>query len=347
MKVKVLTMIAAGTLCLVGTGSAVALDAPMRPYLAESLNYTFADSSRHSENGLGGYFGGGFPLSQYFNIELGASYTHFNDDSKSDSQPWREFLEQGGAQFFFSRNPAFSPYIGVNVGHATEVLTHHGGKDSALFTDVGVGVIHYFKIFDGDFGVRVGAAYRWVFNDDDKFPGRDNDNFSSGDVKNFGEPVISLGLVIPIGFSQPAEEEELPAPRPASIEAPARTPAPLSAGPNRRYEDVHFAFDQSVLGSYAESSLDQDADSISKLLGAYPNLTVDLSGHTDWIGTDAYNQALSERRANTVRDYLSRKGIRSTSIQIHAYGESKPIAPNTTKAGRALNRRVEIKTMAP
>ena len=86
---------------------------------------------------------------------------------------------------------------------------------------------------------------------------------------------------------------------------------------------------------------------ITQLESKFPNLKVDVSGHTDWIGTDAYNQALSERRANSVQQYLTGKGVKASSIQTHAYGESKPVAPNTTKAGRALNRRVEVKTLAP
>jgi OOP family OmpA-OmpF porin len=74
---------------------------------------------------------------------------------------------------------------------------------------------------------------------------------------------------------------------------------------------------------------------------------VDVSGHTDWIGTDAYNQALSERRANTVKDYLVQKGVDASHIRTFAYGESQPVAPNTTPEGRALNRRAEIRTTGP
>jgi OOP family OmpA-OmpF porin len=109
-------------------------------------------------------------------------------------------------------------------------------------------------------------------------------------------------------------------------------------------EDVHFAFDKSNLSDYARNSLDGDAAAIAATAAKSPGLQVDVSGHTDWIGTAAYNQGLSERRANAVKDYLVRKGLDASRIRTHAYGETQPIAPNTTAEGRALNRRAEIRT---
>lgn len=122
---------------------------------------------------------------------------------------------------------------------------------------------------------------------------------------------------------------------------------PLSAaatGAARSFENVNFAFDQSDLTDYAKALLDNAAGVIGGLTQKYPALKVDISGHTDWMGTDAYNQALSERRANAVKDYLQRKGVDASRISTFAYGESKPIAPNDTEEGRALNRRAEVRT---
>jgi OOP family OmpA-OmpF porin len=67
-----------------------------------------------------------------------------------------------------------------------------------------------------------------------------------------------------------------------------------------------------------------------------------LSGHTDNVGTEAYNQKLSERRVEAVRDYVVKKGVDGGRISGEGFGESKPIADNRTKEGRAKNRRVEI-----
>jgi len=68
-----------------------------------------------------------------------------------------------------------------------------------------------------------------------------------------------------------------------------------------------------------------------------------LGGHTDSIGTEAYNMALSERRVNSVKDYVVSKGVDGGRITGQGFGESKPIADNKTAEGRAKNRRVEIK----
>src|SRR6059036_2623110 len=74
----------------------------------------------------------------------------------------------------------------------------------------------------------------------------------------------------------------------------------------------------------------------------HPNLRALVEGHTDSIGSDAYNQRLSERRANAVGDYMIARGIEAQRITTKGWGESKPIASNKTKEGRAQNRRVEI-----
>jgi outer membrane protein OmpA-like peptidoglycan-associated protein len=75
-------------------------------------------------------------------------------------------------------------------------------------------------------------------------------------------------------------------------------------------------------------------------------LNAELVGHTDSIGTDAYNQRLSVRRAEAVRNFLVSQGIAATRLSVVGKGESEPVAPNTTAEGRAQNRRVEI-TLGP
>lgn len=117
-----------------------------------------------------------------------------------------------------------------------------------------------------------------------------------------------------------------------------------AAGAARSFENVNFAFDKADLTDYSKALLDNAAGVIGGLVQKYPSLKIDISGHTDWMGTDAYNQALSERRANVVKDYLSGKGVDGARISSFAYGETKPIAPNDTEEGRALNRRTEIRT---
>ena len=332
MRMLVRTVVAA--LLAAPVLSTFAADVTMRPYIAESLLYSFSDSSRNSENGVGGYLGGGIPLNRWFNLELGGSYTHYNaDDDSPPSNPWREYIAHIEGQYFYSRNHDFSPYLALGGGYSVERMVATSNKDHTAEIDLGVGAIHYFRALDWDFGVRGDARYRVTFADSDKFPGRG--------VDTFGEPVLSLGLIIPLtrGTVPAALPEPLPPPA-----QPMPKPQAVTVDPNRRFEDVNFAFDKSTLTPHAQQSLDGDAATIRDLSDKFPSLKVNVAGHTDWIGTDAYNQALSERRARAVKEYLIRKGVDAGRIHTYAYGESQPVAPNTTREGRALNRRTEIRT---
>ena len=81
---------------------------------------------------------------------------------------------------------------------------------------------------------------------------------------------------------------------------------------------------------------------VSGIVLAYPTLHVAVEGHTDSVGTDDYNQQLSERRAQAVRDYFVQQGINSASVEAHGFGKTEPIATNDTAEGRQQNRRVEL-----
>ena len=81
---------------------------------------------------------------------------------------------------------------------------------------------------------------------------------------------------------------------------------------------------------------------VSGIVLAYPSLHVAIEGHTDSVGSDQYNQDLSERRAQAVRDYFVQQGISGTSVEAHGFGKTEPIATNDTAEGRQQNRRVEL-----
>jgi outer membrane protein OmpA-like peptidoglycan-associated protein len=81
---------------------------------------------------------------------------------------------------------------------------------------------------------------------------------------------------------------------------------------------------------------------VSGIVLAYPSLHLQVEGHTDSIGTDDYNQALSEKRAGAVRDYLVQEGISADAIKALGFGKTEPIASNDTPEGRQQNRRVEL-----
>ena len=103
-------------------------------------------------------------------------------------------------------------------------------------------------------------------------------------------------------------------------------------------DKVLFGYDQSDLGTGAQSSMDK----LVKILNAYPETDIKVIGHTDSKGTDAYNQALSERRAVAVTSYLRNNGINTARPSAIGKGETDPVAENETDEGRAVNRRVEF-----
>jgi OOP family OmpA-OmpF porin len=139
-----------------------------------------------------------------------------------------------------------------------------------------------------------------------------------------------------------------PAPAPAPVvapPAPAPAPAPVVAAPASEKvtfaADAFFDFDKSVLKPEAKAKLD---DLVSKTSGI--NLEVIIAvGHTDSVGTNAYNQKLSVRRAEAIKAYLTSKGIEKNRVYTEGKGEKQPIADNKTAEGRAKNRRVEIEVV--
>jgi OOP family OmpA-OmpF porin len=86
-------------------------------------------------------------------------------------------------------------------------------------------------------------------------------------------------------------------------------------------------------------------DQVVKSLKAYPEVRVEIAGHTDDVGKDEYNLGLSQRRADSVRQYLMNAGISADRLVARGYGETTPIASNATPAGRADNRRIEFRRL--
>ena len=104
-------------------------------------------------------------------------------------------------------------------------------------------------------------------------------------------------------------------------------------------EGVNFALNSVALTADSNATLDAAVE----ILKRYPDLQVEVAGHTDNQGDDTYNQVLSERRAQAVADYLIGHGANAANISVKGYGESAPIADNGNREGRAANRRVELR----
>jgi len=103
--------------------------------------------------------------------------------------------------------------------------------------------------------------------------------------------------------------------------------------------DVSFDLDSDVV----RPGLYNELDRIAEIMIKYPQTSIQVEGHTDSTGSETYNQKLSERRASSVRNLLVQRGVQAQRVHILGFGESRPVATNTTPVGRQMNRRVEIR----
>ena len=157
--------------------------------------------------------------------------------------------------------------------------------------------------------------------------------------------LVTALLAVALSACSTADKMAAPAPKPAPVAAPAPPPPPpvkVMPAPSYVIEGVNFDTNKSTLKPAAMAQLDEVASALKK----HPEHRYQINGHTDSVGSEASNQRLSERRAVAVQKYLMSKGVDGKSGQIsstNGFGESDPMASNDTKAGRAENRRVEIK----
>jgi OOP family OmpA-OmpF porin len=167
---------------------------------------------------------------------------------------------------------------------------------------------------------------------------------------NFWTPATAVadcdGALKPVVAPAPAPAAPAPAPEPAPV-APAPAPAPAAIAPVPSSEkvtyaaDAFFDFNKADLKPEAKSKLD---DLVSKTKEI--NLEVIIAvGHTDSIGGDAYNDKLSVKRAESIKTYLTSKGVEANRVYTEGKGKKQPVADNKTAEGRAKNRRVEIEVV--
>lgn len=192
-------------------------------------------------------------------------------------------------------------------------------------TGAGLGAIESSSLAAGvgAAGAGIAAAYCWVHGDGDE----DGDGVPDSRDKCPGTP---KGVQVDANGCPP------PAPEPA----PVVEEVVVAKEETIVIRDVHFEFDSARLTSADKMQLDKVA---TRLKTEAPSATLSVSGHTDSVGSDTYNQKLSDKRAHSVTDYLIGSGIaRSSFVSVTGAGESQPVADNKTADGRAMNRRTEI-----
>ncbi len=330
MNKKLLTAALLGGLAMAQAASAQEFDD--RWYLTGSAGFNFQDSGRGTGDvpylglGLGKFISPNWAIDgelNYQNPNLNSN-RHLNWSQYGVSLDFRRFWLSEGREY----NPYF--LFGVGYQQAEEEWDAFPNPDSPqqrengnLAAKVGLGLQ---TTFDSRVAVRAELAYRADFDDRSV-------NAPSEDW--FGDVLASIGLVIPLG-PPPAPPAPPPPPPPPPVEPPP--PAPITID----LKGVNFDFDKSNLRPDALEILGE----ASEILRRYPELRVEVAGHTDLCGPEDYNQKLSERRATAVYQYLTSNGIDSSRLAGPVgYGESRPLEPTPqTMPGckNETNRRTEL-----
>ncbi len=360
-------------LALSGVGAAQAQDFS-NWYIAPRVGAVFPDSGRDTQTSLFTGLGIGWWVNPNFAID--AEWTLNNADFKNKAlrsgHEWESVgLGFSGRWFFGEMGEGWRPYVMGGLG-----ALRHAPISQSLLGDTKTNGWDPMLTVGG--GVQYNLSQRVAFRGElaARYDRDNNSRFSTGRNQiGYTDAILSAGLVIAMGgeAAAPAQQPVNPPPAPQTSckdldddkdgvnncddRCPA-TPAGTIVGPDGcpqkvviDLRGVNFKFDRPSVGEKnigptlqeptAESIaiLDQAVDTLKR----YPDIKVEVAGHTDSIGTDEYNQSLSERRARIVFDYLTSHGIAASRLDgPKGYGESKPIDTNSTKEGRARNRRTEL-----
>ena len=278
------------------------------------------EGNQDMDNSLSVGLRAGYNFTKYFGIE---GYAHYVPTDIENSSTNVDYLGYGlEGLYHFMPDSKFVPFFAIGVGgvhysKATEDTTD--GKRDKITADYGVGVKYFVTE-----NVALRADVRHVI----PFDGVNNDL------------LYTVGLSFAFGGAKKVVEAK---PEPAPVEEVKPAPVVEEAKPEiiekgRTTLNVEFDFDKATIkkGYY------KDIDDLVTVMKQYPDLNVEIDGHTDSIGTAAYNKKLSQKRADAIKKYMVEKGgIDAKRLTAVGYGEDKPIASNKTKEGRQKNRRVE------
>jgi OOP family OmpA-OmpF porin len=313
-------------------------------YIVPRIGVVVPDSDRRVQADPVGGLGVGFWVNPHMTLDVEATGDNadFKDSSTRAGKQWETLgLDVAGRWYFMDPSSQWRPYIMAGAGmwrHAA-VSGQSGWGPGAT---VGVGVL--YNVSDR-IAVRGEIAARYY---------RDTTSAQLTGLAGPGLPhtygpkqwldsMATIGLVFNMGH---------PAPPPP----PAAPPPPPPQNVVIDLRGVNFKFDRPKKGesdigptlkppaSDSVAILNQAVDTLNR----YPQVKIEIDGYTDSVGTDQYNQGLSERRANIVNQYLTSHGIDSSRITaVKGFGETNPIDTNKTSAGRQRNRRVEFKVEQP
>jgi OOP family OmpA-OmpF porin len=329
-------------------------------YAVPGVSYMNTDNDLKANNGPGVFLKLGKELSESWDVQGGLGYNRATQDTGvvGASGRYKQTTLGLDALYMFSRSN-FRPFLLAGLGVARNKVDYTGtnlaGDDSktSWLGNVGLGAQY---LVNDSFGLQADLREQWS-----RAPIGRTVALAANDTSTVANTLLNLGGIFRFGAPAPmpvvaaAEPapavvvEPAPAPEPAPVVEPA--PAPEACKPSSETITVGaeklFAFDKAALKAEGKAALDEAAAKIK----ANPEIkAVVVTGHTDRIGSDAYNQKLSEKRAKQVADYLVSQGVDSAIISSSGKGESEPVVQcKGSKATKKLisclqpNRRVEIR----
>jgi OOP family OmpA-OmpF porin len=354
MKIRMLSTALLAGLAFAQAAQAQSFDD--RWYLTGAVGINVQDNDRGTNNAPFGAIGVGKMLNPNwsFDVELNYQNPRFHDNQ---DLWWSQYgVSFDARRHFMAEGRSWNPYLLVGAGYQRSEEEYDAfpspnspgnRKDGNLAVKIGAGL-------QGDAGpVKVRTELAWRTDFDDQ-------SVAAPDKSGFGDLLASIGVLIPLGPAPTVAPPPPPAVTcadkdddgdgvnncddkcPGSVAGqavgPDGCPVPLTID----LKGVNFDFDKSTLRPDAIAILDEAVS----ILQRYPALKVEVAGHTDLCGTDAYNQSLSERRARAVYDYLTSHGIDASRLAgPNGYGESRPLenTPQTLPACKSeRNRRTEL-----
>jgi OOP family OmpA-OmpF porin len=340
--------------------------------LSPMVGYHVFEGDQRTDDAASYGLAAGYNLTKHWAFEFDVRYTptetDFSTGSNEDVDVWTGSLN---ALYHFSPDGAFVPYLVAGFGGMVFDVDEVGNRDDDedFMMNAGAGFKYFFA---EDLAFRAEARYVADLHSDrdfDQDPGSDNIDSNliamAGLTWQFGGPPPAppapvdsdmdgvpdsrdkcpgtpLGTAVDAVGCPPAPPKPAPAPvaKPAPAPPPPPPPAPIPVKKEIITFNLLFGFDKSAITPEMIPVLEQ----ARKILQEDPAATFLVMGHTCSIGEAAYNQKLSERRAMSVKNWLTANGIAASRLEETGYGETKPKYDNKKDEGRKLNRRVEIQT---
>jgi len=327
-------------------------------YALPGVSYMDTDSDLEANNGGGGFLKLGKELSEHWDIQAGVGYNRASEDTgiANVGGRYKQTTLSADALYMFSRDK-FRPFLLAGLGVARNNVDYsHPSADvsdsrTSWLASVGLGAQY---LFSDNFGLQADLRHQWSRAD----LTTNNGAFDKNSNELIGNTLLSLGGIFRFGTPAPvvAVAEPVPAPAPVAAPEPAPEPAPVAAPVEPpcqpKFETITLQAEK--LFGFDKFKLNGDAlvevDDVISTLKAHPEFdVVVVTGHTDRLGSEQYNQKLSEKRAEAVKQHIVSHGIDAGRIRAVGKGELQPVvACDGVKGRKALveclspNRRVVI-----